>query len=135
MRTVFVDSSAWIALYDPSDQYHAAIVPVWQQLAEESVYLITTDYVLDEVYTHLRRRVGLPACVAFHNLVVSSSVLRVVDVAPSVRQAAWSILVKHEDKVLSFTDCASFAVMTDLGMHDALTFDRHFRQVGFVSLP
>lgn len=135
MKSIFVDSSAWIALYNPQDQHHAAIVPVWQSLAKKPVSLVTSDYVLDEVYTFLRRRAGLQACMAFNSLVVSSSVLNVLDVTPTLRHQAWEILTKHDDKVLSFTDCTSFAVMRQLHLMDVLTFDDDFRKAGFLVIP
>jgi predicted nucleic acid-binding protein len=33
------------------------------------------------------------------------------------------------------TDCTSFVVMKELRLKDALTTDRHFRQMGFHTLP
>jgi hypothetical protein len=38
------------------------------------------------------------------------------------------------DKAWSQTDCASFCIMRDHGIAEALTHDRHFQQAGFVAL-
>jgi uncharacterized protein len=38
------------------------------------------------------------------------------------------------DKEWSLTDCISFEVMTDEGLEEALTGDRHFEQAGFKAL-
>ena len=44
-------------------------------------------------------------------------------------------LYRHrKDKDWSLTDCISFAAMTDEGLTEALTADRHFEQAGFVAL-
>jgi len=47
----------------------------------------------------------------------------------------WELLKKHDDKRYSLTDCISFVVMQNRALMQALTFDRHFQQAGFVPLP
>ena len=42
--------------------------------------------------------------------------------------------LKHQDHGWSFTDCASFVLMREEGMRDALSTDKHFKQAGFVPL-
>jgi predicted nucleic acid-binding protein len=37
----------------------------------------------------------------------------------------------RQDKEWSLTDCISFIVMEEYGIHDALTGDHHFEQAGF----
>lgn len=43
---------------------------------------------------------------------------------------AVAILRSHEDKTYSLCDALSFVVMERLGITEAITFDRHFRQYG-----
>jgi predicted nucleic acid-binding protein len=40
----------------------------------------------------------------------------------------------HGDKEWSLTDCASFLIMRDSGLTEALARDRHFEQAGFTAL-
>jgi len=40
----------------------------------------------------------------------------------------------HKDKEWSATDCASFLIMRERGLTEALTSDRHFEQAGFTAL-
>lgn len=42
--------------------------------------------------------------------------------------------MQRQDKEWSLTDAISFVVMQRQGVHDALTTDRHFEQVGFARL-
>jgi predicted nucleic acid-binding protein len=135
MKRYFVDASFWIALFDRSDAAHGTVTAFWQDLAGQPVRLSTSDYVLDEAYTFLRRHVGLEAAVDLHVVVQASRLLQVVEVSAPIRTAAWDTLVKYDDKVLSFTDCTSLVLMWRLGLKEALTLDGHFAQVGFVQLP
>ena len=48
---------------------------------------------------------------------------------------ARDIFFRYRDKSYSFTDCTSFVVMRELKLKDALTTDRHFRQMGFNIVP
>ena len=41
---------------------------------------------------------------------------------------------RRSDKEWSLTDCISFVVMSEEGLTEALTADRHFQQAGFTAL-
>lgn len=47
----------------------------------------------------------------------------------------WQYFEQHADKTFSLTDCISFVLMKRLEIMEALTFDRHLPQAGFVKLP
>jgi predicted nucleic acid-binding protein len=53
---------------------------------------------------------------------------------PERFSATVSFLAKHADHGWSFTDCASFVVMKELRLRNALTKDVHFEEAGFVAL-
>jgi uncharacterized protein len=135
MKRYFVDASFWIALFDRSDAAHDLVTAFWQNLAGQPVRLTTSDYVLDEAYTFLRRHVSLEAAVDLHDVIQASRLLQVAEVSAAIRTAAWDTLVKYDDKVLSFTDCTSFVLMWRMSLKEALTLDKHFAPVGFVQLP
>ena len=40
-------------------------------------------------------------------------------------------LARYDDQGFSFADAVSFAVMTERGIREALTLDRHFVVAGF----
>ena len=47
---------------------------------------------------------------------------------------ALSFYRQHKDKEWSLTDCASFLIMREAGLTDALSHDHHFEQAGFKAL-
>lgn len=51
------------------------------------------------------------------------------------RRALEDWLVPFDDHDFSFADAVSFAVMTDRGIREALTLDRHFSVAGFRVVP
>ncbi len=46
----------------------------------------------------------------------------------------WMLYSQRPDKDWGLTDCISFAVMTQEGITQAFTSDRHFEQAGFTKL-
>lgn len=50
------------------------------------------------------------------------------------QKSALEILQQHRDKNFSFSDAVSFAVMTRMEIHLAISFDAHFRQYGLFKI-
>ena len=129
MEGVFVDTGGWYALADADDRHHEAVRD-W--LAQNTLPLLTTDYVFDETVTLIRARRGHREAVRFGEKLQASRIARMVSITPEDREAAWEIFKKFKDQRFSFTDCTSFAVMKRLGLRQVLTVDKHFRVLGFV---
>jgi len=45
------------------------------------------------------------------------------------------VFKQHHDKEWNLTDCVSFATMKRHGVKTAFTFDSHFKQAGFATVP
>jgi hypothetical protein len=84
LRRVFVDSGAWLAVYDKSDQYHKSAIALWRDLSSQPIRLFTSDYVLDETYTLLKLRVGLQAAIALHGMLDASRIVTVAEVTGTI---------------------------------------------------
>jgi len=134
--SIFVDTSAFLALEDESDQHHEEALRFRdQQLLSGSYQLITTSYILDETLTLVRSRLGITPSIDFSRKVRRSRIVRVISVSSEVEEKALDLFERYDDKDFSFTDCVSFVVMKDLGIRDAFTFDEHFVQAGLSRLP
>ena len=62
-------------------------------------------------------------------------VFRVFWIDEGLFEKALVIFQKSDHKSWSFTDCASFALMRELSVSEAFTFDRHFREAGLLASP
>ena len=127
---VFVDTAAFFAIENERDRHHPKAVEARDDLMSSGSRLVTSDYVLDEVYTLIRMRVGHRASVDFGESIHASRFFRIEPVTPSDFEAAWRIFSRYTDKLFSFTDCTSFALMERLRIKTAFTFDRNCQEYG-----
>lgn len=127
----FVDTSFWVAYRFRGDDHHQASQVLW---ADRSHPLLTTNHVTGETWTFLRRRVGHVEAKGFLDNVERSDRLTVVHVDEATEDEAWEWLRRHDERVYSFVDATSFAVMRRNRIAEALTFDGDFFAAGFVEL-
>jgi predicted nucleic acid-binding protein len=133
---IFVDTSAWYAIEVEDDVNHEAACRHLSNLASGKYGVaITTDYVLDEALTLLRSRRSLTAATTFIDKIRKSKSVRVFWIDEGLFEKALDIFQKSENKSWSFTDCTSFALMRELSVSEAFTFDRHFREAGLQAIP
>ena len=134
-NTLFVDTGAWYALADRSDQHHNEAVEIYPKLLSGNFPLKTTNLVIAETYILIRRGIGNQAAIAFLENIASSP--RVVKIySDSIfEEAAESILRQYQDQDFSYTDAVSFVVMKQNGITEAFSFDKHFVTAGFTLIP
>jgi predicted nucleic acid-binding protein len=131
MNGVFADTFYYLALMNPADQYHAAVVRLARTLRKP---VFTTTWVFLEVADAMCSP-GLRGQ-AYHSLVriAADQETRVIPADQEWYAKGMALYGSRLDKSWSLTDCISFAVMTELGLTEALTGDHHFEQAGFQAL-
>jgi predicted nucleic acid-binding protein len=132
---VFADSSGFIAAFDARDAAHAPTAAAWRQIANGRERLVTTQLVLAETVTHLRRRGSWDLSLRAGAAILDSALIEVVGLDAEQLAAAWREFVRNPDPKLSLCDTASFIVMRDRRVRRALTLDRHFVDAGFDVVP
>lgn len=134
MRYVFVDTSAWISLIDTDDQSHATATQKVEELVQQNVRFVTTEFVLLEVADGFSRPKNRAAAIAYLNGLRQMAWVRILPLEQRLLREAWALYCRRIDKDWGLTDCTSFVVMEREAITEAFTSDRHFEQAGFAKL-
>ncbi len=130
--SIFMDTSAWIALFSAKDQNHNRAQVIFKRIQSAGWAMFTSDYVIDETITFMVKKSGYAAAVRVGDALLNSQLVKILFLTSEQFYNAWLDFKKYDDKDFSFTDIMSFRLMKELGMTKAFTFDKHFQQVGFV---
>jgi len=128
--TVFVDTSAIVALLSRADANHGDAVVVWKALLAQGARLLTTDLVMAETVVVVRARAGFPVSVQAGEQLLRPP-FEIAWVDRPLLEDGWSLYRRYRDRVLSLCDCVSFALMKRRRVETAFTCDRDFEAVGF----
>ncbi|HEX9697236.1 MAG TPA: PIN domain-containing protein [Actinomycetota bacterium] len=127
----FVDTSFWVALRFARDGHHPDAKRIW---GEGPGALITTDAVVGETWTFLRRRTGHRRAVEFIDAARKSASLTIRHVDEDLVADALRWLRRHDERDYSFVDATSFALMRRLRLREVLAFDGDFTVAGFTEV-
>ena len=132
MKTVFVDTSAFLAALDTGDKYHSEAEKRWFALSKSPSELWTTDYVRLESWSLIQRRLGTEAVMSFQDDWLPLCKIHEVGRDGFERAAAqWRIAHRRN---LSLVDLTSFDAMRQLAIRTALAFDQHFQEMGYLGV-
>ena len=131
MNRVFADTFYYLAMLNSRDAAHQ-----WSRAfsATTGVATVTTSWVLTEVgdaMTGLRRRSAFLFMLADLR---RNPLCTIVRPSQKLFDQGLDLYSPRLDKDWSLTDCISFVVMEEHGLHEALTGDRHFEQAGYRAL-
>lgn len=134
MKIVFADTGYWIALLDPQDTLHQKAINLSISLVQEKIY--TSEMVLTEVLNHFSKRGTFlrKAAGALLQSVQNSPAIEIFPQTSELFHTAFDLYTQRPDQAWSHTDCASFSLMQQQGIQEALAYDRHFEQAGFIAL-
>ena len=129
-RSIFVDSWAWLALANKRDSWHQAAARGYGQIKADGWFLVTSDYVLDEVITSLFKRANFDGALKFIEALISDAKIEQISLERIDEERfnyAWMLRNVYRDKAdMSFTDLTSFVLMKELNISRAFTGDHHF---------
>jgi predicted nucleic acid-binding protein len=132
---VIIDTSAFVALASPSDQWHAQAVARREEIRRVRAQLYTTNAVLYETFTWLAVRHSPADARSFGRGVLERSPhLRILALGPEDELDSLDLLAKHAGIPLSFVDASLIHLARRLRLDRVFTFDRHFAHAGLTPL-
>ena len=134
MNAVFADAGYWIALFNPRDQLHTKAITISNTLHGRSI--VTSQMVLTEFLNHYAALGQLfrQRAVQVVRSLQDDADVEVVPQTETQFAAALTLYAQRPDKEWGLIDCASFLIMQERGITEALAHDDHFHQAGFIPL-
>ena len=129
MIEIFIDTSAFYAIFDRRDKNNATASSIWKRIIEESFLLCTSNYIVVETLALLQSRLGFNAVCAFHNDIMG--LVQVLWIDEQIHETAQQIHMSVHRRGLSFVDCSSFVLMRKKAIQKVFCFDRDFEHEGF----
>ena len=126
--TVFADTSYYIALVNPRDEFHEAACKYTNSFDGACV---TTAWVLNELANFLCHRSNRGLFLSLLDELREDRRVSIIPPTGDLFDLGLDLYAERPDKDWSLTDCISFVVMEQTGLTAALTTDRHFEQAGF----
>lgn len=134
MKSVFADTAYWIALLNENDDLYEVAIRITQSLFP--VKIITSEMILSELLNHVSKQ-GAYFREATTILIREITKDQNVVIVPQTSQLfleAFNLYKERSDKAWSHVDCSSFCLMEKMQIREALTYDHHFEQAGFIAL-
>lgn len=134
MNEVYADSGYWIAMLNRHDQWNSAAVRATQQTRGRRI--VISEMVIVEFLNGVARygaQSRIQAVITTRRLYNNPNI-EVVKQSSTQLAVAVEHYSQRLDQRWSVTDCASFLIMEERGITDALAHDRDFVQAGFRAL-
>jgi predicted nucleic acid-binding protein len=128
---IFIDTGAWVAIFDKDDQHHAQASRIWWKINAEKSRIVTSQLVMVETLTLLARRIRYAYAVEVGHRLYASPSLAILRSDYHDEFPALMLMAKWADQKVGFADCISFCLMRRLQISAVFAFDRHFELAGF----
>jgi len=127
--SVFIDTSAILAILDAADHRHNQAENAWTALMSSDEEIITSNYILVETTSLLHSRFGTAAVRQFTDIMVPTLTVYWVD--ESLHNIAAAVVTASPNRGPSLVDCVSFEIIRRQRIDSVFAYDRHFEKMGY----
>ena len=130
---IFVDCSFWLAFANKEDILHQQSLSFAQNKRVSQAILFTSDHVVDETLTRLKKKVSARAAFLFYEALqrkMKENNLTLLLINQETFNKAYKIFKNNPiPKSFSFTDAGIVALMKAHKIKTVLTFDEDFKKI------
>ena len=131
MKTVFADTSFYIALLNHRDEHHRRAC----QFADEHPGdFVTSAWIIMELADYLCNTPNRSLFLSMYEDLCADDRVTIVPFSTDLFDQGIKLYAARPDKNWSLTDCISFSMMERMKLREAAATDHHFVQAGFIAL-
>ena len=137
-KPLFVDTNAFVALFDRDDMYHDRATAVIEGIQDRTLAygpIFTSRYVLSETATTLLYGVDHPAAVEAISTIRESSTFNMIEVTDSLFERAVEQFTAYDDQQISFVDHLNGVLSDEFGIEHIFAFEDDFQTLGLTRVP
>jgi predicted nucleic acid-binding protein len=134
MKSIFVDTSALIALGNKGDYWHQQAIKINNYLKENNTNFITTNAILLEFANAFSKTALKPLAISMIKAIISSNKWDCIFIDEILFYQGFTLYETRKDKEWGLVDCTSIIVAQNNKITDIFTGDYHFEQAGFTIL-
>lgn len=137
-RPLFVDTNAFVAIFDEDDDHHERATAVLDGIADRTLQygpVFTSRYVLAETATTLLYGVGHREAVEALDTVRGSSTFNVLEVTEPIFARTADQFAAYDDQQISFVDHLNSVLGDEFDVEHVFAFEDDFRTLGMTRVP
>ncbi|CAN2041713.1 Type II toxin-antitoxin system VapC family toxin [Candidatus Magnetomoraceae bacterium gMMP-15] len=131
MKSIFVDTSALIAIGNKRDAFHLQALKVKNELRKSQKNIVITNAIILEFGNAFSILKLKSTAIKMIEAIRSSKKWKCVNIDDALIEQAFQKFKQMDDKEWGLVDCMSIVVAKDLEITDIFTTDHHFEQAGF----
>jgi len=135
---LFVDTNAFVALFDTDDEYHGAATAVLSGIRDGDLAygpIFTSRYVLAETATVLLYGVGHCEAVDALTTIRASSTFNILDVTEPIFDQTAEQFGQYDDQQISFVDHLNSVLGGQFDIDHIFAFEDDFQTLGMTRVP
>lgn len=113
------------------ESLHQKAIAKYTDYKQNRVRLITSTYVLDELFTRCLYRAGshgAKMALSLINQAISNNELEVLDIDSQIFKKSQDVFLKFSDQKISFTGATSVCLYKDFALDEIFTLDKDFKK-------